>query len=67
MKNTRLKATSRKIKTDYGSIYLHLHYDADDRLVGGALSHKWKDPNAQIDTLIRRISEGLDEALGAGA
>lgn len=63
----RLQVTNAKIKTDYGSIYLHLHYDAAGKLVGGALSHKWKDPNAQIDTLIRKISEGLDEALKEGA
>ena len=66
MKN-RLEVTNQKIKTDYGSIYLHLHYDIFGKLVGGALSHKWKDPNAQIDALIRRISDGLDEALRGGA
>lgn len=65
MKN-RLQITNQKIKTDYGSIYLHLHYDEKGKLAGGALSHKWKDPNAQIDTLIRRISDGLDEALKEG-
>lgn len=63
----RLRATNTKIKTDYGSIYLHLHYDQAGKLVGGCLSHKWKDPRAQIETLIRRISEGLDESLRSGA
>lgn len=62
----RLQVTNTKIKTDYGSIYLHLHHDKDGKLVGAALSHKWKDPNAQIDTLIRRISDGLDEAIKEG-
>lgn len=61
--HTRLPASTTKVETPFGNAYIHVHYDAAGNLRGAAISHPWKNPDAQVDKLIRALSDGLNAAL----
>jgi len=63
----RMRATTitRKIKTNFGNVYIHIDLDPENgyRPCGGSISTPGKEPESQIVTLVETISAGLDEAL----
>lgn len=61
----RTNCITRKVKTEFGSMYVHLDLDAQGRPVGGSISTPQKEPESQITRLIHTLSEGLDHALSA--
>ena len=66
MKNSRgyrVQTTTRKIHTDFGSMYIHINYNADGTTHSGNISHPGKEPTSQIAKLIEDISIGLNDAL----
>lgn len=58
----RSNCITQKIRTEFGSMYIHIDLDADGRPVGGQVSTPGKEPESQITRLIATISEGLDAA-----
>jgi hypothetical protein len=61
----RALTTTQKISTAFGAAFIHIDVAGDGRVVGGAISHKWKEPNSEIAELIEAISDGLDDTLAA--
>jgi len=61
----RAQCVSRKVKTDFGAMYLHVDLDARGRPVGGAISSPGKEPDSAIARLVAALSEALDDALAA--
>jgi hypothetical protein len=59
----RTNTITRKIKTEFGSMYVHIELDATGRPVGGSISTPGKEPESQIAQLVETLSNGLDEAL----
>lgn len=53
----------RKVKTPFGSMYIHVDYDAEGRIIGGSISDPRKEPEAQIAKLVEALSAGLNDAL----
>ena len=62
----RWHTVTNKIKTDFGSMYIHIDTDANGHPVGGSISHPGKEPESQIARLIETLSSGLNSALKEG-
>lgn len=63
MDKTRHHCITRKVPTDFGSMYIHIALDDKFRPVGGCISTPGKEPESQIHKLVETLSEGLNEAL----
>ena len=61
--NNRVHTITRKCKTPFGSMYIHINYDQDFRPCGGSISHPGKEPESTISQLINDMSVALDHAL----
>ena len=61
----RTLTTTGKVKTEFGSLYLHVEVDDAGRPVGGALSTAGKEPESQISRLVDEISATLDRVLAS--
>ena len=64
MKTPRTRTTTTKVRTDFGSMFIHIEQDHEGLPVGGSISHPGKEPTSQIVNLVEILSKGLDEALG---
>lgn len=62
-KRQRHHCVSRKVKTEFGSMYIHLDLDERAHPIGGSISTPMKEPDSEITRLIHTLSEGLDHAL----
>lgn len=63
----RFDGLNHKIKTPFGSCYIHIHWDEHGRINGGSISDPQKEPDAQISKMVQALSQGLDEILQAAA
>ena len=63
---TRFKTTTQKIKTDFGSMYIHIDIDEGGKPLGGSISHPRKEETSQISQLIEELSVGMNMALKEG-
>jgi len=59
----RTQTITRKFKTAFGSMYLHVERDAQGFPVGGSISNPGKEPDSQIALLIDQVSEALSDAM----
>jgi hypothetical protein len=59
----RTHTVTCKVKTDFGSMHIHIELNAAGQPVGGSISTPGKEPESQIARLVETLSEGLDEAL----
>ena len=57
---------TQKVRTPFGSMYLHIELNALGRCTGGWISDPGKEPESQISKLVECLSEGLNEALKIG-
>jgi hypothetical protein len=62
MLRNRHHTVTRKIKTNFGSMYIHVDLDDAGRPVGGQISTPGKEPESQIAQLVFALSEGLNDA-----
>jgi len=62
---SRATTICRQIKTEFGSMYVHVDLDPKNgfRPCGGSISTPRKEPESQITQLVETLSKGLDEAL----
>ena len=60
----RASADTLKFATPFGGMFLHAGRTVDGRIVSLALSHKWKEPDAQVSKLIEAIDGALRELVG---
>lgn len=60
MSNRTLTVT-RKVKTNFGSMYIHVDLDDLGRPVGGQISTPGKEPESQIAQLVAVLSAGLND------
>lgn len=63
MTNNRTHTITQKVKTEFGSMYIHIRYDRNGRPCGGWISDPGKEPTSQISKLVETLSQGLHEAL----
>lgn len=56
---------NHKVKTPFGSCYIHIHWDEHGRICGGSISDPQKEPDAQVAKMIQALSQGLDDILNA--
>lgn len=61
MEKNRYICLTQKVKTDFGSMYIHLELDEQWRPTGASISTPKKEPDAQITKLIEQLSEGLNK------
>ena len=61
----RTLTTTEKVKTEFGSMYVHIEVDDAGRPVGGSLSTSGKEPESQITRLVAEISATLNRALAS--
>ena len=54
---------TQKVKTEFGSCYIHILFDDEGRPVGGSISTPGKEPESQIHRLVETLSKGLNDAL----
>jgi len=57
---------TQKVKTAFGSMYIHVELDAAFQPVGGSISDPGKEPQSQIARLVEDLSRGLDDLLKTG-
>lgn len=46
-------------------MFVHVQVGPHGRVIGGGISHKWKEPDSQLVALIDALSAGLDDTLAA--
>ena len=63
MGDNRTHTITQKVKTEFGSMYIHIHYDKHFRPCGGWISDPGKNPTSEISNLVATLSEGLNTAL----
>lgn len=63
---TRRSQIVQKVKTQFGSMYIHIEVNFLGQPVGGWISDPGKEPDSQISQLVETLSEGLNEALKIG-
>jgi len=61
----RTTTITRKVRTEFGSMYIHVELDEHGRIVGGSISTPGKEPESQIHKLVETLSNGLDDACRA--
>lgn len=61
----RRNCVTRKVKTDFGSMYIQIDVDNQGWPVGGNIATPRKEPQAQITRLVETLSEGLNDALSS--
>jgi hypothetical protein len=54
---------TRKVKTGFGSMYIHVELNDRGQPAGGSISHPGKAPDSRIAQLVKDLSDGLDAAL----
>lgn len=59
----RTNTVTQKVKTPFGSMYIHVEFDRRGRVAGGSISDPHKAPDAQVSRMIEVLSEGLNRAL----
>lgn len=59
---TRRTSIVQKVKTQFGSMYIHLELNHLGQPTGGWISDPGKEPDSQISLLVETLSEGLNEA-----
>lgn len=62
----RMHTVTYKVKTEFGSMYIHINLNSDGRPVGGHISSHGKETTSQIHRLVETLSLGLQEALKIG-
>lgn len=66
MSAARSNMLTRKVKTAFGSMYLHVEFDELGHPVGGSISDPGKEPESRIAQLVRDLSRGLDDLFKGG-
>lgn len=61
--SNRNQASTIKVHTYFGSMYIHIDTDENGRPCGGSISHPGKEPESKIAMLVETLSAGLNEAL----
>ena len=61
--NNRTDSTIKKVKTPFGTMYIHVEYDENGNTCGGWISDPGKEPDSTISALVYDLSIGLNEAL----
>ena len=61
----RTRCITQKVATPFGGMFVHLEIGRHGRIVGGSISHKWKEPDSQLVSLVDALSAGLDATLAA--
>lgn len=60
----RAQTITRKVKTPFGSMYIHIDFDPTNSFVtGGNISSPMKEPESTVATCIQELSTALDDAL----
>ena len=59
----RQPTITQKVKTPFGSMYVHLDHDGHGRVTGGSISHPGKDPDSSVADCLAALSAGLDLAI----
>lgn len=62
----RTNTLTRKVKTSFGSMYIHVDIDDSFHPVGGSISDPGKEPQSQIAQLVQDLSRGLDDLFKDG-
>lgn len=63
---TRATTLTQKVRTPFGSMYLHAEFDPlTGAVVGGSISTPHKDPDSQVAKLVDDLSGGLNDLLAA--
>ena len=59
----RTQVTTERVKTAFGSMYVHLHIDDSGHPVGLAISTPGKADNTQLDDVIRQLADATSGVL----
>lgn len=62
---TRELCVTQKVKTPFGTMFIHIDLDTTGRPRGGHISSPGKEPESQIANLLGALSNGLHEALAS--
>ena len=62
----RARTITQKVKTPFGSMYLHISVNDLGYPIGASISDPGKEPESQISRLVADLSAALDEALSYG-
>jgi hypothetical protein len=57
----RTQTLTQKVKTCFGSMYIHIEIDDTGQPVGGSISDPGKQPTSPISELVKALSQGLNE------
>ena len=60
---SRAAVTTVRVDTPFRAMYVHVHRNMKGEIIGGAISHKGKQPDSTIAELVESLSKGLNEAL----
>ena len=60
---SRAKLLTQKVKTDYGSMYVHAELGQDGRVVGVSFSTPGKILDSELDNVIRLMGEETDKLI----
>jgi len=63
MKPSRAKSRTAKVKTPFGSIYVHVDFTPEGYILGGSISDPQKEPDAEVARFVQALSTGLDQCL----
>lgn len=63
-KTGRNVTVTQKVRTEFGSMYIHVDVDANGQFIGGSISTHGKEPESQISRLIEALSMGLNQMDG---
>ncbi len=62
---SRTQTTTVKVKTEFGSMHVHVELDHTGRPVGGSISTPGKEPDSQIARLVEILSGAFGQALAS--
>ena len=59
----RHQNVTAKVKTPFGSMYIHIDFEEDGTLKSAWIHDPQKEPDSQVAQLVESLSEGMNSAV----